>query len=96
MPLKSLKSLKKSLKSFERPANAELFSACEECGEVHIMCSEGGFATHGSGYAISVFSNGMGNVWKNGRRVPGMALKNVPCKTCRCHLEISRFLLEFS
>lgn len=50
----------------ENGAGSAIGFATKEAGRDHIMCSEGGFASGAgaSSYAISVFSNGMGNVEK--------------------------------
>lgn len=72
------------------------FGAKGEFGEQHIHCSEGGYATRGRGYAISVFSNGLGNVWKNGKRVKALTLPNVrEGQSICCTLDAARRLVLF-
>jgi len=63
----------------ENGAGSAIGFANKENVSEKVPCSEGGFAGAGTsgGYAISVFSNGLGNVWKNGSRLPIPPLKHV-------------------
>jgi len=63
----------------ENGAGSAIGFSIKGSGIDHIMCSEGGFATGSSSscYAMSVFANGLGNVWKNGKRLSSKVLRNV-------------------
>ncbi|CAJ1355724.1 unnamed protein product, partial [Effrenium voratum] len=61
----------------ENGAGSAVGFATKDSGENSIPCSEGGFATRSGSYAISVFSNGLGFVWKNGQRLAWPVLNHV-------------------